>query len=471
LRSDPAPGKPIPPLPPAFLARMQRLLGDDYQDFMGSYDTPPVSGLRVNSLKLSPQDFCQLAPFELVSLPWCQSGFSLPEDRPETKRLGKHAWHAAGLYYLQEPSAMAVAEILAPQPDELVLDLSAAPGGKATHLASLMQNQGVLVANEIHPQRVWDLAENLERWGCRNAVITNATPEQLSEQWEGLFDRVLVDAPCSGEGLFRRQLETRRVWNADLVTGCALRQGKILQSAGQLVRPGGRLVYSTCTFSPEENEAVIDGFLDKNPHFKLAAVPEAPGFSPGRPEWTGSQRAELQATVHLWPHRISGEGHFIALLERADDGQVSPPEQFRLHPPVKEALANFTAFQKTTFTQLPGELRLHQQGDQLYHVPQGAPEIGRLRAVRPGWWLGTFKKGRFEPSHALALGIARHDVQRSLELDPQGTEVQLYLSGETLPSPGEAGWVLVTVNGFSLGWGKRVQGVLKNYYPRGLRWV
>ena len=261
------------PLPPAFLARMQRLLGDEYPAFLASYDQPPTSGLRANTLKLSAAAFQAISPYPLAPLPWCPSGF-LIESQPASTPLppGKHPYHAAGLYYLQDPSAMAAAEVLAPRPGEKVLDLSAAPGGKSTHLAALMGNQGLLVANEIHAQRAWDLAENLERCGVRIAAITNETPARLAEHFGAFFDRVLVDAPCSGEGMFRKSEAARREWQPEMPAACAARQSAILEEAARLLRPGGHLAYTTCTFAPEEDEAVIGHFLASHPDFTLLPI-------------------------------------------------------------------------------------------------------------------------------------------------------------------------------------------------------
>ena len=248
---------------------MHRLLGDEFTPFLARYDQPASVGLRVNTLKLLPEAFQALSPFSLSPIPWCPAGFESCSAISVTgaAQPGKHPYHAAGLYHLQEPSAMAVAGLLDPQPGERVLDLSAAPGGKATHLSALMQNEGLLVANEIHPRRAWELFENTERWGARNVAITNATPRQLADHFGEFFDKVLVDAPCSGEGMFRKSEASRREWSPELAQSCAIRQGAILDQAARLVRPGGKLAYSTCTFAPEENESANAGFLEKHLEF------------------------------------------------------------------------------------------------------------------------------------------------------------------------------------------------------------
>jgi 16S rRNA C967 or C1407 C5-methylase (RsmB/RsmF family)/NOL1/NOP2/fmu family ribosome biogenesis protein len=465
--------------PRAFLERMAALLGDEFLAFREVYTQPPVTGLRVNTLKLTPEQFRALSPFPLSPLPWCPAGFVVdrPEDEPGEEAAevvttnlgpGKHPYHAAGLYYLQEPSAMAVAELLDPQPGERVLDLAAAPGGKATHLAALMGNQGLLVANEIHPRRAWDLAENLERMGVRNAVITNETSERLAEFCGDCFDRVLVDAPCSGEGMFRKSEPARLEWSPELVTGSAARQSLILAAAARLVRPGGRLVYATCTFSPEENEGTLARFLSMHPEFELLEPERRPGFAPGRSDWAETHRNEsLQRAVRLWPHKVTGEGHFMALLVRRGigSGRKNRIEQPANIPGL--VLQLYHDFNQEALVSFPVVARLKLVGSYLYHLPVGSFELSGLRVIHPGWWLGTVKKNRFEPAHSLALGLTKQNARQVMEL---GEDVLAYLRGESLPSAGAAGWILATIAGFPLGWGKRVQGVLKNFYPKGLRW-
>lgn len=456
----------MPSLPPAYLARMQTLLGDEYPAFLASYDVPPDPGLRVNTLKLSPETFQTISPFPLDPLPWTRAGFRLPDVNA---RPGLHPYHAAGLYYLQEPSAQAVAEILDPQPGERILDLAAAPGGKTTHLAAKMQNQGCLLANEIHPKRVWDLVKNLERWGARNVVVTQETPARLAAALPAFFDRVLVDAPCSGEGMFRKAPETIRDWSPEFVAGCALRQTAILDAAAQLVRPGGWLCYATCTFAPEENEHVISRFLNAHPTFSLAPASPPPFPLSHNP-------------LRLYPHRAPGEGHFIALLRHKPTNQPannqSPIANYRITN--RKLLPLWTSFSHETLNLnlSPAHLRLIKS--YLYAVPPEAPPLAGLKTVRAGWWLGSFKKDRFEPSHALAMALRPEEVQRLLPLDETASESAVsalaYLQRATLrfdPARYPDGWTLVTIHTpvgrFPLGWGKMVKGVLKNHLPAGLR--
>jgi NOL1/NOP2/sun family putative RNA methylase len=453
---------------------MRHLLGDEFGAFLESYTQPPSAGLRLNTLKITPEAFQSISPFPLSPIPWCPSGF-LIENEPQPSP-GKHPYHAAGLYYLQDPSAMAVAELFNPQPGDLVLDLAAAPGGKTTHLASLMKDDGVLVANETHPRRIWELAENMERWGVQNAAILNETPERLARAFAGIFDKVLLDAPCSGEGMFRKSQTARQEWSPQRVASCALRQSAILRQAARLVRPGGLLAYSTCTFAPEENEAVIAGFLKENPTFELAQTKLFPGTSSGRPDWvdfTGSQTidaaytAPLTVAVRLWPHLGAGEGHFVALLRRSDDQPPTRLVSKRPPTPPVEALRLFREFCAEHLLVEWQADRLALSGSYLYWIPPGTPEMAGLKLIHPGLWLGTVKPGRFEPSHALALALREDQARQIVGLDLEAALA--YLRGGTLQQSGPNGWVLVTLQGFPLGWGKRIKGVIKNYYPKGLR--
>jgi 16S rRNA C967 or C1407 C5-methylase (RsmB/RsmF family)/NOL1/NOP2/fmu family ribosome biogenesis protein len=414
-------------------------------------------------------------PFALSPVPWCAEAFVLRAEAGA--RPGKHPYHAAGLFYLQDPSAMAPVELLDPQPGEIILDLAAAPGGKSTHIAARMQGEGLLISNEVIHKRGWELAGNLERWGATNVAITTEPPERLAERWPGYFDAVMVDAPCSGEGMFRKSEAARQEWTPALVEGCALRQRGILDHAAALVKPGGRLVYSTCTFAPEEDEGAVAQFLDAHADFELIQPPRRPGFDRGRPEWLRAdlQRAELAWCVRLWPYRAPGEGHFAALLRKRAD--VTPPlaaPRFSPQRPSRQPQAALAAFVEETFTGDPVRREAAQLGSYLYALPDALPDLAGLRYLHPGWWLGEVKTGergreRFEPGHAFALAARLLSAQRVVRFAVEDPAVAAYLRGETLASVGEDGWTLVCVDGYALGWAKRVGGRLKSHYPKGLR--
>jgi 16S rRNA C967 or C1407 C5-methylase (RsmB/RsmF family)/NOL1/NOP2/fmu family ribosome biogenesis protein len=433
-------GMTVPPLPEAFIARVSGQLGSEAAAFLATYEQRPTYGLRINPAKTSLDRLRALTGWALESIPWCPTGAYVdPADRA-----GAHPYHAAGLYYLQEPTAMAVAELARLEPGQRVLDLAAAPGGKATQAASSVGPEGLLVANEIHAGRIKPLGENLERWGATQAVITNTDPEQL-RRIGPVFDRVIVDAPCSGEGLFRREPEARAEWSPARVAGSAERQAGIVAAAVDLVRPGGLLVYSTCTFNERENECVVEGLLA------------------ARPEWHVDER------LRLWPHRVRGEGHVVTRLVRWGDGADPVPMRVGI-PDEPDARAAWDLFAQDHFdadpiSGWPG--RLVWRGDRLMLATDHALDLSGVPVVRDGLWLGERKPGRFEPSHALALAIDPATARNRLDLDVAGA--RRWIAGEPAAAAGPGGWVLVTVDGFGLGWGKRTGGAVKNHYPKGLR--
>lgn len=461
---------------------MSRFLGHEYPAFAESLNVAPKSGLRVNTLKLSADEFATISPFALDGrVVWCPSAFTLDgEEKP-----GKHPYHLAGLYYLQDPSAMAPAELLFSVPfrgAERILDLSAAPGGKTTHLAALMRGEGVLVANEIKNKRVGHLAQNVERWGAENVVVTNESPERLADHFGAFFDRVLVDAPCSGEGMFRKDMGARVDWSPGMVEGCAVRQGNILRVAAKLVKPGGYLLYSTCTFAPEEDEGAINGLLNEYTDgngFEVVDLPLFPGFARGKPEWLAeTMKAEsgLAGAVRLFPHRLEGEGHFACLLRRSTD--AAQADAWRLSTDKRMSkrrgerkteqpdLRFWREFARDALTVDLAEERLCVMGERLYYLPAEQADFGRLRVVHPGIWLGSLKKGRFEPAHPLALFLKPGQMKKFVSFPADSRELAAYLRGETLET-GAQGWTVVCVDGWPIGWGKGVQGTLKNHFPRG----
>lgn len=474
-------GRPLAPLPEGFTDRMEKMLGEEYPAFLKSYEEGRAYGLRVNLLKGSREELygrlCRR--FGLVPVPWCREGFYYgQEDRP-----GRHPFHQAGVYYIQEPSAMAVGSLLDPQPGEAVLDLCAAPGGKTTHIAARMAGEGLLVSNEVHPARAKALSQNVERMGAKNAVVTNEEPERLAKIFPGFFDRVVVDAPCSGEGMFRKEEQAREEWSRGHVQLCAGRQRQILDCGAKMLKPGGRMVYSTCTFSPEENEEVVIRFLESHPDFALVPAPGVlKGLSKGRLDWWGDQE-ELEGAYRIWPHKARGEGHFAALLEKKGEGPRArtrggggPERKKKGQNGNGKDEGLFSEFWAGTVPYISQEgfgldpKRLAWFGGQLYHVPKGMPGLDGLRVLRPGLHLGTWKKNRLEPSHGLALALEPKHVGQCLRLDAEGPETAAYLAGNTLPAPeGRKGWVLVCADDYPLGWAKAAGGVLKNHYPKGLR--
>ena len=442
-------------LPEGFLRRMRALLGEtEYEAFLAAAERPRSVALRFNPLKTTSPP--ELPEFGLTPVPWEKHGFYYdPDTRP-----GLSPWHDAGLYYLQEASAMAPAGLLDVRPGMRVLDLCAAPGGKSTQLAAAMEGKGLLVCNEIQPKRAAVLGRNLERMGVANALALNEHPRRLEARFSGFFDRILVDAPCSGEGMFRKEEAASADWSEETVAMCARRQGEILASAARMLRPGGRLVYSTCTFSPEENEGVISAFLKSHDDFHVAEA-RAPWFAPGRHDWVQDPAPGLERTFRLWPHRLRGEGHFAAVLER--DGRAEPVCLPAVRPTA--APPELRDFLRRLEITLP-EGRLIAFGQGLWMAPEEMPELAGLKVVRPGLEVGAMRPGRLEPAHALAMWLG--GCASCADFPADSPEIAAYLSGGTVAGP-QRGWTLLTAGGLGLGWAKGSGGVLKNHLPKGLR--
>lgn len=443
-------------LPEAFLERMKQDLGDGFEAFLESYETSRYQGLRVNELKISREAFLKLSGFSLEPVPWCRPGFYYKEE----ERPGRHVWHEAGMYYIQEPSAMSAAELLEAEPGERVLDLCAAPGGKSSQLASAMKGEGLLVVNEIHPARARILSQNMERMGVRNVLVCNETPARLADRFEGFFDRILCDAPCSGEGMFRKDENAAAEWSAEHVKMCADRQLSILLEAQRMLRPGGRLVYSTCTFAEEENEGVIARFLEACPWMEADLSVDCPYFTPGK----------LPGTWRLWPHLLHGEGHGVAVLKKAGEWTGSREVRFRQEKTVswddRKQLKEFHAWEAETLAApFQGEYLFF--GNQLYRVPEFCPPLKGLKVLRPGLQMGEVKGKLFRPAHALAMALRPEEVRQTVHGSQE--DIYRYLHGETLDCGREKGWTLVCVDGVSTGWGKAGGGTVKNHYPKGLR--
>lgn len=455
-------------LPEDFKKRMQSMLLDEYDVFLQSYEGKTYRSLRMNPLKGDTKEGVKKLPFDLTPVGWEENGYYYGED----SKAGKHPYHDAGVYYIQEASAMVPVVLLEPEPGERILDLCAAPGGKSTQIAAYMRGEGILISNEIHPARAKILSENIERMGIANAIVTNETPQRLAETFFEYFDAVLVDAPCSGEGMFRKNEEACGEWSLDNVRLCADRQDEILDCAAKMVRPGGRIVYSTCTFAPLENEGSISRFLKKHTDFTVCEPSvKTEGMEGGVPKWQEDAAEGIDKTLRLWPHKIKGEGHFAAVLLR--EGADRSFDVIRKSIPVQGGISEreyreFLDFKKDYLT-LQREGIYLKFGDQLYLAPEETPELRGLKVLRPGLHLGTFKKNRFEPSHALALSLSPGEAKYRYDFSSEGEGIHAYLTGQTFPAEGEKGWYLITVDSYSIGWGKLTGNIMKNHYPRGLR--
>ncbi|MCH1984425.1 RsmB/NOP family class I SAM-dependent RNA methyltransferase [Ruminococcus sp. OA3] len=444
------------------------MLGGEYQEFIKSYDEPRQFGLRVNTLKISPREFEAIAPFSITPVPWVPNGyFYREEDMPS-----RHPYYFAGLYYLQEPSAMTPASRLPVEKGDRVLDLCAAPGGKATELGALVGREGLLVANEINASRAKALLKNIEMMGIENAFITNEKPGNLSRCFEAYFDKILVDAPCSGEGMFRKEPEVAAVWDESRPAYFAKLQRDILDNAVKMLKPGGMLLYSTCTFSSEENEGSISRLLADHKDMNLIEIEPYEGFSKGNPVW-GDGNVQLEKCVRIWPHKMRGEGHFMALLKK--DGILQKNSDYKI-PGSYQPFSGMEKSQRQlleTFCQNVKTERftagIDVRGEKVYKVPEFGREVKGLRFLRNGLYLGDLKKNRFEPQQPFAMALRRKEFESVLTLSVEDERVERYLKGETIfVEAGECeqknGWKLVCVESFSLGWGKLVNGVLKNKY-------
>lgn len=452
---------------------MRQLLGADLEALLHALGRPRVRGLRVNPAKVAAEEVADLLGLELKPVPWCPTGFLIEGGRA----LGGHPAHLAGLFYLQEPSAMTVVEVLDPEPGWKVVDLAAAPGGKTTHLLSRLGPDGLVMANDVVGRRLRMLQDNLDRWGAGSLVTTGAELDDLARWWPGFFDAALLDAPCSGEALFRRDPAAASQWSPAVVAGSARRQHHLLRQAVELVRPGGILAYSTCTFEVEENEEQVASLLQEHPEWELVEIARRPGFDAGvrLPPWP-TERA-----IRLWPHRVSGDGQFVAKLRRRGDfsprlrgearsGADRRRSGARASRPDRTATAQWETFVAHTAPGLelpPG--RLLQRGPYLYHLPATAEELSPDRLARPGIPLGMSRPGRFQPSQALACSLGPDRVSSSVSWSGADDRLAAFLRGETVEDPGPDGWVLVCYECWGLGWGRRSAGVIKNLLPHHLR--
>ena len=496
-------------LPEEFEMKMKKLLGSEYEEFLASYDHPRNFGLRVNVDKISPKEFEKIAPFHLTKIPWTENGYYYEEqDMP-----ARHPFYYAGMYYLQEPSAMTPASRLVSKPGDRVLDLCAAPGGKATELGAHLHGKGVLVANDISASRAKALLKNIEVFGIRNSFVLNEVPAKLAENFPEFFDKILVDAPCSGEGMFRKDPAVAKVWDGNKPFECAKQQKEIITRAAQMLAPGGDMLYSTCTFSPEENEQVIQFLLDSRDDMEIREIQPYEGFTPGCPE-AANGTPDLKKCVRIWPHKMAGEGHFLALLHKKAPGETAgAQENDRNGHPNRETMVDEHKNQvEGTISDIKGigkpeikalteffadvsmEMNWKQvevRKGQVYLVPEALGTRKGLVFLRNGLYLGEIRKDRFEPSQSFAMALKKEEYTAVIDLDYSDVRVEKYLRGETLEVDDivernlqkaeemhnakamkkrlEKGWQLVCVNGYPLGWGKLVNGTLKNKYHAGWR--
>lgn len=457
-------------LPIEFEKKMKAFLGDEWDDFLYSYDNNRFQALRFNTLKVQSQEermrilkVLGISSDKRVS--WANEAYYFDEN----VRPGKHPYHEMGLYYIQEPSAMSAAALLALKPGMRVLDLCAAPGGKSTQLATYLGDSGLLVSNEINTQRSRILSQNIERMGIKNAIVTNEDSFVLASHFPGFFNAIQVDAPCSGEGMFRKLPEAIEQWSMENVAICAARQKEILDNAAVMLKPGGVIVYSTCTFSKEENEDVIEYFLERHPDFTLEEM------------------------ERFWPHKVDGEGHFVAKLVRrgcvdtdlkADrkikKNKNSKNRKNETKPALtKENMKLLTEFLDETISEdMAAWIKnsgLVMFGEQLYRLPDMEVDIKGLKVQRAGLHIGEFKKQRFEPSHSLALALKLSEAKNVVKLtwdDPQTTGFfngQSVMLSDEQTAECKKGWALVCVDGYTAGWGKVNGTQVKNHYPKGLR--
>lgn len=440
-------------LPIEFKIRMKEMLQSEYDAFEEKFtNNENYIALRINSLKKIPENLSDIiSGLEKVS--WCENGYYVTKDIID----GNSPYHIGGLLYFQEPSAMSVVPVLGIEPGDYVLDLCAAPGGKATFAGEMLKGKGLLVANEIITKRSLILSDNIERMGIRNAVVTNESPKKLEEKFPEFFNKIIVDAPCSGEGMFRKEPKALSEWSVEHTESCSVRQKLIMDSAIKMLSPGGRIIYSTCTFAPCENEGVVDYVLSNYPDMRLVKI-DAPEFSDGKSEYVNSSH-DLSGSKRIFPHKNKGEGHFIALFEK--DGIFEKPE-FKEKYKEESSVKIFKEFEKNFLnTNFSGKFVLF--GENLYLLPENI-NIDKLKVERAGLFLGKIKKGRFEPSHALALSLDVSEIKNVFE----APDIRKYLKGETLESD-ITGWCAVTYEGICIGWAKGSGGILKNHFPKYLR--
>jgi NOL1/NOP2/sun family putative RNA methylase len=488
-------------LPKKFEDRMKELLGKEFEEFKNSYKDRYKTGLRVNRLKLTGEEFESISPCDIEPIPWTTNGYYYDgKNQP-----AKHPYYHAGLYYIQEPSAMLPAALLPIEPGDKVLDVCAAPGGKSTELAAKLGGTGVMVSNDISNSRAKALLKNIELFGVRNPVIISEDPANLVKYFPGYFDKILVDAPCSGEGMFRKDPSIMKNWEQYGVDYYNNLQKNIILYAADMLKPGGYMVYSTCTFSPEENEGTIRYLLENREGFTVEPVNRVEGLGYGHPEWIDSEDEQLKNCIRVWPHKVEGEGHFVVLLRKSSDVEATSYAGYR-YSQVKLSDEAIEFLNQIDIDFDPNRFELRDE--RLYYLPEGLPNVKGLRILRLGLYLGDMKKNRFEPSQALANALKSSDYTNILNIFSDHQDAIKYLKCETIDisenyrtckdreeydtliAAKKAGredmqnyfgillekkkkntWFLVCVDGYPLGWAKCSNNGMKNKYLAGWRWM
>lgn len=499
-------------LPLKYIDRIKELLGEDADNYLNSFDNKHYAGLRINTLKISREEFEEISPVNIESIPWTNKGFYYnTEDKP-----AKHPYYYAGLYYIQEPSAMAPATFLPIEEHDRVLDLCAAPGGKSTELAAKLNGTGVLVTNDISGSRAKALLKNIELSGVKNAIVTNEAPFSLAKHFTGFFDKILVDAPCSGEGMFRKDPAIIKNWEQYGVNYYSKLQQEIILFAADMLKPGGYLLYSTCTFSPEEDEGTLKYLLDNRKGFTVEKIDFDFGDS-GHPEWisfidkgandndgsensgvsncnssddcsSGFDYEGIANAKRLWPHKIKGEGHFVALLKKSEDAISEQPLVGCINNSKSELPKEFNEFLEHIDINFE-QSRFIIAKDKIFYIPEGMYDIKGIKTLRNGLYMGEVKKNRFEPSQALACALKAGEFDNRVNFSSEDDNVIKYLKGETITLDDKYfdnkgnlidhkstadiynGWCIVSVDGYSLGFAKYNNGTLKNKYLPGWRWM
>lgn len=441
-----------------FLDNMKYILGNEYDDYINSFNNTFHRGLRANTLKISKEDLKKILCDEFESINWCDDGMYFKS----TFRPAKSYYYNAGLFYIQEPSAMAPVEILNVEKGDFVLDMCGAPGGKSTQISSKLKGSGLLISNDYSVSRAKVMAKNLELMGASNYIVLAEEQSKLRNRFINFFDKILVDAPCSGEGMFRKDFDLIKNWSEDTVVKYSQLQENLLNNAKDMLKKDGIIVYSTCTLNLEENEKVIENFLKTNKEFSLLEIDvEKSNISKGFGSLTST---ELNKTARILPHKHRGEGHFIAKLKK-NIGDVSNCNTSYKVDKIKN-IEFFYDFIKEylLFDILSDEYELKLHGTSLFKVHKSIYDMSKIRVVRSGFYLGELKKNRFEPSQSLALFLKSSQFKTVLKLNYNDIRVEKYLKGETIECGDEKDWVLICLENYPLGFGKANNGKIKNKY-------